>query len=230
MDQGSAMPQTAVSPGPQGWSRVGQTATASPCPQAFLPSTYPASTLHPKPASQTFGVQCTHLVGDDHGHPELVGQPLQRPQEPASQAVGKQCQRRKAPAPAAPLGTCEPRQWASNWVQKRGGEGRWEGPWLWPILWSTHPYGPSPGQSHNTGCIYPLSKVVLPLRQHPSPAVLGSEERGGAVNDDQREARLTHHRGCRHEELLLLLGVVGPCIGHVVQHVARGHAIPERAR
>lgn len=50
---------------------------------------------------------------------------------------------------------------------------------------------------------------------------------GGRVNNDKRETGLSHHGRCHHEELRLVVGVVGACICHVVQDILAVKAKPE---
>ncbi|KAI3485224.1 hypothetical protein L1887_51509 [Cichorium endivia] len=64
-----------------------------------------------------------------------------------------------------------------------------------------------------------LGEVHLSRREFASTGKVGAVERRKRVNDEQREARFGHHRRRLHEQLQLVVGVVGTRIRHVVEHL-----------
>mmetsp|Transcript_107489 Transcript_107489/g.285982 ORF Transcript_107489/g.285982 Transcript_107489/m.285982 type:complete len:216 (+) Transcript_107489:349-996(+) len=66
---------------------------------------------------------------------------------------------------------------------------------------------------------------LLPIGQLPPSRVVRAEESRGTVHDQERVARLAEDRRCLCEELVLVLRIVGPGIGHVLEDVRVVQAI-----
>ena len=62
-------------------------------------------------------------------------------------------------------------------------------------------------------------EMRLPVRQLAAAGEIGAVERGGAVDDEQGEARLAHHLAGLVEQLQLVVGIVGARVGDVVEHL-----------
>ena len=75
-----------------------------------------------------------------------------------------------------------------------------------------------------------LGKMHLSGGELPPPAVVCPVAGGGAVHDDQGVPRLGHHGSRLSQQSHLVVGVVGPGVGHVVQDVAALEAVPVRHR
>jgi hypothetical protein len=75
-----------------------------------------------------------------------------------------------------------------------------------------------------------LGKLLLALGELAAAGVVRAVQRGRAVDDEERVARLGHHRAGVHEELGLVLRVVGAGEGDVLQDVVRVHPVARRDR
>ena len=64
----------------------------------------------------------------------------------------------------------------------------------------------------------------------PPSAVVSPVAGGGAVHDDEGVPGLGHHGGRLGQQRHLVVGVVGPGVGHVVEDVASLEAVPVRHR
>lgn len=69
-------------------------------------------------------------------------------------------------------------------------------------------------------------QVHLPRGQLATARVVGAVQRRGRVDDEQRVARLGHHRGRLDEQRRLVVRVVRPRVGHVVQDLVALEAVP----
>jgi hypothetical protein len=63
-----------------------------------------------------------------------------------------------------------------------------------------------------------LGEFLLPRGQFATSRVVGSEERGRTVHDDERVPRLGHHGRRLHKQLHLVLRVVGTGERDIVEH------------
>ena len=68
----------------------------------------------------------------------------------------------------------------------------------------------------------------LPAAEFPAAAVVGAVERGGGVDDEEREARLAHHGARLVQQLQLMVAVVRAGIRHVVQYLLAREPVPIR--
>jgi len=68
-------------------------------------------------------------------------------------------------------------------------------------------------------CTHEFGEVSLPRRQLTTTHKVGSVQRRGAVNDKERESRLSHHLCCLIEQRELMVRIVCPRICHVVENV-----------
>ncbi len=73
-----------------------------------------------------------------------------------------------------------------------------------------------------------LRQVGLPAAEFPAAAVVGAVERGGGVDDEEREARLAHHGARLVQQLQLMVAVVRAGIRHVVQYLLAREPVPIR--
>ena len=73
-----------------------------------------------------------------------------------------------------------------------------------------------------------FGEVRLPRGELPPPGEIGAVEGSGAVDDEEREARLAHHLAGLGEELELMVGVVGAGVGNVVKDLFTAQPVAVR--